>query len=107
MTSRGRWLGAPAVGERPDGFRFLVRGRGTKFTASFDAVFADAGIAVLRSPPRAPKANSYVESWASTVRRECLVRMLTFNDELRRPGLQLGLDPVHYRARLARCNALR
>ena len=41
-------MGAPA-----GGFRFLVRDRDTKFTASFEAVFADAGIAVLRSPPRA------------------------------------------------------
>jgi transposase InsO family protein len=50
------------------------------FTASFDAVFADAGIAVLRSPPRAPKANAYAERWVSTVRRECLDRMLIFGE---------------------------
>jgi hypothetical protein len=31
---------------------------GTRFTASFDSVFADAGIEVVRSPPRAPKANA-------------------------------------------------
>jgi transposase InsO family protein len=49
------------LGEQARCFRFLVRDRDTKFTASFDAVFADAGIAVLRSPPRAPKANAYAE----------------------------------------------
>ena len=69
-----------AFGERADGFRFLVRDRDTKFTASFDAVFADAGIAVLRSPPRAPKANAYAERWVSTIRRECLDRMLIFRE---------------------------
>jgi putative transposase len=69
-----------AVGERTDGFRFLVRDRDTKFTASFDVVFADAGIEVLRSPPRAPKGNAYAERWVSTIRRECLDRMLIFSE---------------------------
>ena len=69
-----------AFGERADNFRFLVRDRDTKFTASFDALFADAGIAALRSPPRAPKANAYAERWVSTVRRECLDRMLIFHE---------------------------
>jgi transposase InsO family protein len=69
-----------ALGERADGFRFLVRDRDTKFTASFDAVFVDAGIGVLRSQPRAPTGNAYAERWVSTIRRECLDRMLIFNE---------------------------
>jgi putative transposase len=72
------------VGEQADWFRFLVRDRDTKFTASFGAVFADVGIEVLRSPPRAPKANAYAyayaERWVSTIRRECLDRMLIFHE---------------------------
>jgi putative transposase len=69
-----------AAGERADGFRFLLRDRDAKFTGSFDAVFADAGIAVLPSPPRAPKGNAYAERWVSTIRRECLDRMLIFTE---------------------------
>jgi len=70
-----------ALGERADGFRFLVRDRDTKFMASFDAVFADANIDVLRSPPRAPKGNAYAERWVRTIRRECLDRVLIFSEQ--------------------------
>jgi transposase InsO family protein len=82
----GEWVTQQArnlmleLGEQATGFRFLVRDRDTKFTASFDTLFADAGIEVLRSPPRAPKANAYAERWVSTVRRECLDRMLIFSE---------------------------
>jgi putative transposase len=83
-----------ALGNRADGFRFLVRDRDTKFTGSFDAVFADAGIEVLRSPPRAPKANADAERWVSTVRRECLDRMLIVSE---RPLVHvLGEYQDHY-----------
>jgi len=39
-------------------FRFVLCDRDTKFTVGFDAVFAAAGIQVLRAPVRAPQANA-------------------------------------------------
>ncbi len=42
------------LGDRAAGFRFLVRDRAGQFTASFDAVLADAGIEAVKSRPGAP-----------------------------------------------------
>jgi hypothetical protein len=47
--------------ERAARFRLLARDRAGQFTASFDAVLADAGIGVVRIPPRCPRANCFAE----------------------------------------------
>ncbi|MBF6557916.1 MAG: transposase [Acidimicrobiales bacterium] len=65
-----------ALDDRADAFRLLVRDRDAKFSASFDAVFTGSGMAVLKTPPQAPRANTYAERWIRTLRRECLDRVM-------------------------------
>lgn len=76
-----------ALGERTDQFKFLVRDRDAKFTRVFDEVLADAGIRVITSPPRSPRANAYAERYVSTLRRECLDHLLIYGERHLRADL--------------------
>ncbi|MER5262719.1 integrase core domain-containing protein [Actinosynnema sp. NPDC002837] len=68
------------LGNRADDFRFVIRDRAGQFTVSFDAVFSDAGIQVVKIPPRCPQANAYAERFVGTVRREATDRLLIINE---------------------------
>jgi transposase InsO family protein len=76
------------------GRKFLIRDRGSQFTDAFDAVFADAGLRVLKSPPQAPKANAHCERLIGTLRREVLDRTLILNEAHLRRTLTRYLE--HY-----------
>ncbi|CAI7973583.1 transposase [Frankia sp. Hr75.2] len=68
------------LGDRATDFQFLVRDRAGQFTASFDAILADAGITTVKIPPRTPRANAYAERFVRTVRTEVTDRMLIFGE---------------------------
>jgi hypothetical protein len=67
---------ALTLGERFADIKFVIRDRGTNFTASFDAVFQATGTRILRTAVQAPRMNAICERLAGTLRRELLDRVL-------------------------------
>jgi transposase InsO family protein len=64
---------ATPCGERP---RFLVRDNDAKYGPRFAQLAAASGIAVVRTPVRAPRANAVAERFLRSIRRECLDHLL-------------------------------
>jgi putative transposase len=52
--------------------KWLIHDRDTKYSRKFRGFWTDSGIRPLQTPRRAPRANSYVESFLGTLKRECL-----------------------------------
>jgi putative transposase len=68
---------ATPFGEGP---KYLIRDNDTKFAAKFAKVAQDAGIEILRTPIKAPKANSLCERFQGSVRRECLDHLFIWSE---------------------------
>jgi putative transposase len=59
--------------------KFMIRDRGSNFTAAFDAVLADAGIRTVLCNVQTPRMNAIAERWIGGCRRELLDRTLVWN----------------------------
>jgi putative transposase len=109
----GEWVAQRArnlvmgIGEDVAGFRFPVRDRDTKYTVAFDRVVAAAGIGVLATPVRAPRANADAERWVGTVRRELLDRLLIVGGGQLRLVLAEFADHYNVHRRTVRWNSCR
>ena len=91
----GEWTSQQArnllmdLGEQAQRVKFMIRDRGSNFTAAFDAVLADAGIRTVLCNVRTPRMNAIAERWIGGCRRELLDRTLIWNQaHLRRILLQ-------------------
>jgi putative transposase len=69
------------LGERAGHFKFLIRDRDRKFTPTFDEVLTGNGTQIIKNPVRPPRANSFAERYAVTLRRECLDHLLIHGEQ--------------------------
>ena len=71
---------ALSFGERSEDIKFLIRDRGSNFTASFDAVFQAAGTRIVRTAAQAPRMKAVCERLVGNLRRELLDRVLILGE---------------------------
>jgi putative transposase len=69
------------LGIRSGQFKFFIRDRDSKFTAESGQVLASSGVRVIKTPVRSPRANSFAERYAGTLRRECLDHLLIYGEQ--------------------------
>jgi transposase InsO family protein len=65
-------------GDHP--YRFVIHDRDSIFSKALDQGVTDLGIRVLRTPVRAPKANSIFERFGGSLRRECQDFVIPFSE---------------------------
>jgi len=81
----GQWTAQQAcnllmdLGEQAHRVKFMIRDRGSNFTAAFDGVLADAGIRTVLCNIRTPRMNAIAERWIRGCRRELLDRTVIWN----------------------------
>lgn len=68
-------------------YRFLIHDRDRIFSKELDEAVTTMGVRVLRTPVRAPKANSICERLVGTARRECLDIMIPLGERCLRRTL--------------------
>jgi len=61
-------------------YRFVIHDRDSIFSNELDKGVTAMGVRVVRTPVRAPQANSICERFGGTLRRECLDFLIPFNE---------------------------
>jgi transposase len=90
----GEWTAQQArnlvmdLGEQGHRVKFMIRDRGSNYTAAFDAVLAGAGIRTVLCNVRTPRMNAIAERWIGGCRRELLDRTLIWNQNHLRQTLR-------------------
>ena len=85
MHPTGEWTAQQArnlimePGGQAHQIKFMIRDRGSNYTAAFGAALADAGIRTVPCNVRTPRMNAIAERWTGGCRRELPDRTLIWN----------------------------
>jgi transposase InsO family protein len=60
---------------------YLILDRDGKYSVTFRDLLKNAGVEVVRLPPRSPNLNAYAERFVRSIKDECLSRMIFFGEQ--------------------------
>ena len=95
MKQIGRNLTDPFDGFL-SGFRYVILDRDPLYTKAFRNLLQQAGVNVIRLPPRSPNLNAYAERFVRTIKESCLDRMIFFGEESLRRTINEFLEYYHH-----------
>ncbi len=76
--------------------RYLILDRDTLYTEAFRDMLKQAGIKVVRLPPRSPKLKAYAERFVRTIKEGCFDRMIFFGERSLRNAIREFLEHYHH-----------
>jgi hypothetical protein len=95
MKQIGRNLTDPFDGFLSD-VRYVILGRDPLYTDAFRNLLKQAGVNVVRLPPRSPNLNAYAERFVRTIKETCLDRMIFFGEDSLRSAINEFLAYYHH-----------
>jgi transposase InsO family protein len=83
-----------------DGFlsdvRYIILDRDPLYTDAFRNLLKQAGVNVVRLPPRSPNLNAYAERFVRTIKETCLERVIIFGERSLRIAIREFMEHYHH-----------
>ncbi len=95
MEQIGRNLTDPFDGFLSD-VRYVILDRDPLYTDAFRNLLKQAGVNVVRLPPRSPNLNAFAERFVRTIKETCLDRMIFFGETSLRRAINEFLEYYHH-----------
>jgi putative transposase len=97
----GQWMEQVArnLADPVEGFlrdtRYLIQDRDPLFTRRFVEILEAAGVKSIKLPARSPNLNAYAERYVLSARRECLNKVIPFNEKQLREIVSEFIEHYH------------
>ena len=69
--------------------------RDSKYSSAFRDLLEDAGVQIVRLPPRSPNLNAYAERFVRSIKSECLGRFILFGERSLRRAARESAKHYH------------